>query len=223
MKEVAPQTFAYPAERLAILLSEAGLAPLGSESLAKFELYLRLILRWNASTNLTAVRDEGEILRRHFIESIACANALPQGIVTLLDFGSGGGFPGIPVAICRPDIAVTLAESQNKKAAFLRVAVSGLGLSARVFGGRAETLSEEFDCVTMRAVDRMEIAVQQAASLVRPGGLLAVMTTRAEFIGFERMLLEFGWAPEILLPRSAQRVVRLGTKRARADVPRGTC
>ena len=74
---------------------------------------------------------------------------------TLLDFGSGGGFPGIPIALCRPEIAVTLAESQGKKAAFLQEAVRVLGLSARSTLSGPKLLTVGFDCVTLRAVDRM--------------------------------------------------------------------
>jgi 16S rRNA (guanine527-N7)-methyltransferase len=99
-------------ERLSALLIDAGLTPLGAALTGCFEEYLSLILRWNARVNLTAIRDEDGILSRHFIESIACAHALPAGISTLLDFGSGAGFPGIPVALCRPEISVTLAEGR---------------------------------------------------------------------------------------------------------------
>ncbi len=140
------------------LLAAAGLEPLTPEVRSKFDHYLALILRWNARMNLTAVRDPQEILSRHFLESIACARKLPEGIGSLLDFGSGAGFPGIPIALCRPEILVTLAESQSKKAAFLREAVRTLGLNSEVFGGRAEELTAQFDCATLRAVDRMELA-----------------------------------------------------------------
>ncbi|MGB9145730.1 MAG: 16S rRNA (guanine(527)-N(7))-methyltransferase RsmG, partial [Acidobacteriaceae bacterium] len=85
----------------------------------QLDAYLALLLRWNARMNLTAVRDPESILRRHFAESLFAAEHIPPGVATLLDFGSGAGFPGIPIAIARPEIAVTLAESQNKKAAFL--------------------------------------------------------------------------------------------------------
>ena len=135
-------------------------------------MYLGLLLRWNARVNLTAVRDAEGILSRHFVESIACARALPDGIVTLLDFGSGAGFPGIPIALCRPEMTVTLAESQGKKAAFLQEAVRVLGGSAVVQSRRAELLTHPFDCVTLRAVDRMEAAVSAASRLVGPEGWL---------------------------------------------------
>lgn len=200
------------AASLQSLLQESGLKPLQSAAMAKFETYLDLILRWNVRTNLTAVRDPDGILRRHFIESIACAGALPAPIEMLLDFGSGAGFPGIPIAICRPDLAVTLAESQGKKAAFLRQAISALQLKAIVFHGRAESLQKEFDCVTMRAVDRMGESARQAATLVREGGLLAMMTTATEFPALQERLLHFQWQPPIPLPHSSQRIIVLGTR-----------
>jgi 16S rRNA (guanine527-N7)-methyltransferase len=201
------------ASSLAVLLSEANCRPLASADLSRFEVYLELILRWNARTNLTAIRNKDEILRRHFLESIACAQALPSGIETLLDFGSGAGLPGIPIAICRPEIQVILAESQNKKAAFLREAVSVIGLKATVFSDRAETLGRHFDCVTMRAVDRMEKAVGHAAHLVPPGGVLALLTTVAEFGGLRAQLPELEWQESIPLPGSLQQELRFGIKR----------
>ena len=190
--------------RLAELLSAAGLNPLQVEQTKQLIDYVALIIRWNARTNLTAIRDEEGLLSRHIVESIACARALPAGISTLLDFGSGAGFPGLPIAICRPEIAVTLAESQGKKAAFLQEAVRVLDCSTwnnparqpiRVHSGRAETLTTEYDCVTLRAVDRMEQAVQAAAELVRANGWLAPVTTIADLAqihsaaGYQYMLL----------------------------------
>src|ERR1700739_2299273 len=131
-KNVEPET-----GNLTSLLSATSLGPLSPEIAAKFDEYLALILRWNARMNLTAIREPNEILRRHFVESIACAQELPTVILTLLDFGSGGGFPGLPIALCRPEISVTLAESQGKKAAFLNEAVRTLNLNTKVFAGRA--------------------------------------------------------------------------------------
>ena len=98
--------------RLNELLVHAGLQPLDGQTTSQFELYLSLILRWNARLNLTSLRTEDAIVSRHLAESLACAKALPKNIATLLDFGSGAGLPGIPIALCRPEITVTLAESQ---------------------------------------------------------------------------------------------------------------
>ncbi len=195
------------------LLSTAGLQLLDITTVAKFDAYLALILRWNSRMNLTAIRDPEEILRRHFIESIACSRHLPEGIGSLLDFGSGAGFPGIPIAVCRPEIAVTLAESQSKKAAFLREAVRILGLSASVFAKRAEVLPQSFDCVTLRAVDRMEQAVAAASSLVGAGGWLAVLTTQAQFPLVEKSAgSAFRWMGPHPLPGSEQRILVIASK-----------
>ena len=87
--------------RLAELLTTANIPALQLSQSKQFNYYLSLILRWNARTNLTSVRAPETILSRHFVESIACARALPDSIATLLDYGSGAGFPGIPIAICR--------------------------------------------------------------------------------------------------------------------------
>jgi 16S rRNA (guanine527-N7)-methyltransferase len=200
--------------RLNALLVGVGLAPLDAGLAQRFGDYLSLILRWNARLNLTAIRDEETILSRHFMESIACARALPASVATLLDFGSGAGFPGIPVALCRPEIAVTLAESQGKKAAFLQEAVRVLGISARVHAQRAELLAARFDCVTLRAVDRMPRAVETGARLVAPGGWLALMTTRGEFAKLQTAAgPEFSWLEALPLPGSAERVLALGERR----------
>jgi len=196
------------AGRLQDLLRKAGLEELTENQAAQFAAYLRLLLRWNARTNLTAVRDEDGILSRHFVECIACARALPAEIGTLLDFGSGAGFPGIPIAICRQEIAVTLAESQNKKAAFLREVMRTLGVKAVVHAGRAEELKQQFDCVTLRAVDRMGEALKASAGLLRPGGWLAVMTVRSAGgvldLGADGAVWE-----ETVLPGSERRVLAL--------------
>jgi 16S rRNA (guanine527-N7)-methyltransferase len=196
--------------RLNLFLAEAGLEQLSAAQADSFETYLSLILRWNARVNLTAIRDEEGILRRHFVESIACARALPAGIRTLLDFGSGAGFPGIPIALCRPEIAVTLAESQGKKAAFLSEALRVLGLAAKVHSGRAEMLPTVFDCVTLRAVDKMGVAVQSAAQLVRPGGWLALMTTRADLPALQAA--QFTWREPLPLHGSDDRLLALGER-----------
>ena len=204
MSEI-PQSIAA---RLNAMLALAGLDALDPSVADRFQEYCSLLLRWNARMNLTAIRDEDGILSRHFVESIACARALPAGIATLLDFGSGAGFPGVPIALCRPEIAVTLAESQGKKAAFLREAVRTLGLSASVHSDLAESIRTRFDCVTLRAVDRMPEAVRAATGLVRPSGWLALMTTDTELGGLQESSgPELSWLEPVLLPGSESRVL----------------
>lgn len=199
------------AERLNTLLPAAGLAPLDAVTADRFGEYVSLLLRWNARTNLTAIRDAEGILSTHIIESIIVAGNIPADARTLLDFGSGAGFPGIPIALCRPEISVTLAESQNKKAAFLREAVRVLGLSAKVHAGRAETSLEPYDCVAMRAVDRMADAVNAAARLVRSGGWLALMTTEGEQRSLKAAAGSgFHWQEPVKMPGTEHRILFLG-------------
>ena len=157
----------------------AGLEPLRSPAGKQLAAYLQLLLRWNSRLNLTAVREPSSILQRHFIECIQCAQVLSDNLKTLLDFGSGAGLPGIPIAIVRPEIRVTLGESQGKKAAFLREAVRVLGLNTQVFDQRIEKMPDNqfFDAVTLRAVDRMAEASKAALRRVRPGRWLVIFAT----------------------------------------------
>ena len=202
-----------PTVRLNRLLVAADMASLQAAEYKAVDTYISLILRWNERVNLTAIREEDGILARHFFESIVCARALPRGIATLLDFGSGAGFPGIPIALCRPEIAVTLAESQGKKAAFLQEVLRVLELSASVHSGRAETLQATFDCVTLRAVDRMAVAVQAASRLVRSGGWLALMTTGATLENLQTAAgKDFDWHNPVSLPRGNDRILALGLR-----------
>ena len=148
------------------------------EIISRLSLFLDLLLKWNARTNLTAIRDPEEIVRRHFGESLFVAANLPPAI-TLLDLGSGAGFPGIPIQIAHPALRVTLAESQNKKATFLREAVRTLSLPSEVWGKRTEDLPihRRFDVVTLRAVDDPKSALMEARHHVVPGGFIMHLTT----------------------------------------------
>ena len=204
------------AQRLNEVLEESGQAPLRAEIAQGFENYAKLLMRWNTRVNLTAIRDEEGVLRRHFAESIACARALPENLETLLDLGSGAGFPGVPIALCRPEIAVTLAESQGKKAAFLREVLRTLNLKAEVHGGRAEMLGKLFDCVALRAVDRMEDAVRAGAALVRKDGFLALLCTGASAEGLRKVGGEgvYRWQEPVQLPGGGARLLVLGRRLA---------
>lgn len=171
-------------------LAPAGDHPISTvvppELYAQLATYLDLLLKWNARTNLTAIRDPEEIVRRHFGESLFAGLQLVGRVADdarLLDFGSGAGFPGLPIQLLLPGLRVTLAESQGKKASFLREAVRVLGLSASttVWAGRVEDLpdADRFDVVTLRAVDRMEVAVMAARGRVAEGGWLVQLVTEA--------------------------------------------
>ena len=143
---------------------------------AQLALYLDLILKWNSRTNLTAIRTPEEIVCRHFGESLFAGIHLGK-CQTLLDFGSGAGFPGIPIQLLRPEIAVTLAESQGKKAAFLRETVRTLNLSTEIWPARVESMppTRRFDAVTLRAVDNMDVALREAS--VRAHTTLVILGT----------------------------------------------
>jgi 16S rRNA (guanine527-N7)-methyltransferase len=165
----------------------------------QLSVYLELLLKWNARTNLTAIRDPEEIVRRHFGESLFAAQHLGE-CATLLDFGSGAGFPGLPIQLLRPELCVTLAESQNKKSTFLREAVRTLGLKTEVWANRVEAMpaSRSFDVVTLRAVDDMETAV--AAAAVRVTGRMALLTSARQPVP---VLPGFSVQGEITLPGPA--------------------
>ena len=166
------------AELLAPYLDTTSLEPSLYGSLSQ---YLDLLVRWNARTNLTAIREPEEMVRRHFGESLFAARHLASRLspaATLLDFGSGAGFPGLPIQLALPNLRVTLAESQGKKASFLREAVRTLGLKTEVWSARVESMPPErqFEAVTLRAVDHMQEALTAARPRVTTSGWLVTLT-----------------------------------------------
>jgi 16S rRNA (guanine527-N7)-methyltransferase len=143
--------------------------------------YLDLLLRWNAKTNLTAIREPEQIVTRHFGESLFAAGVLfpdegPAAGTTLADLGSGAGFPGLPIKLAFPALQVTLIESQNKKATFLKEAIRALRLAGiEVYSGRAEQWGRRADVVTLRAVEKFESILPVGVSLLAPGGRLCLL------------------------------------------------
>lgn len=204
----------YPALEKAI--REAGLNVLEPEALAKFQTYLNLLLKWNSRLNLTAIREPEGILHRHFVECIQCAQALPISGAesTVLDFGSGAGLPGVPIAICRPELRVTLAESQQKKSAFLREVVRSLGLQAEVFDGRAEAMDKDriFDVVTLRAVDRMVGACRSGLQRLESSGWLAVFSTETLVPELRAFLPEIVWRQELRTTEMDHGIILFGQR-----------
>ncbi len=133
-------------QRISELLTPFLSASLSDAQLAQLAAYLEILHRWNARMNLTAVRDPKQVVTRHFGESLFAAQALfPSALVALasrlVDIGSGAGFPGLPIKIWAPDLHVTLVESQNKKATFLKEVIRALELKdVNVVTKRAEDL-----------------------------------------------------------------------------------
>ena len=156
------------------------------ELVSQLQTYLELLLRWNARINLTSVRDPEQIVTRHFGESLFAARVLRDAgalapNTTLADLGSGAGFPGIPIKLFAPDVHLTLIESQNKKATFLREVIRALGLSHIVVHcGRAESWGGIAHVVTLRAVEKFSTTLPVAAALVEPGGTLALLIGEAQ-------------------------------------------
>ncbi|HEY0310464.1 MAG TPA: 16S rRNA (guanine(527)-N(7))-methyltransferase RsmG [Luteimonas sp.] len=162
---------------------EAGLDALGlARALADPLLaYLALLLRWNQAYNLTAIREPGEMVRKHLLDSLAMhasVDAIAARGGALADLGTGAGLPGIPLAIAKPGLQVALVESNGKKARFLREAVRSLGLrNARVLESRSEAVAEpgRFDAITARALATLPLILALGGHLLAPGGVLLAM------------------------------------------------
>ncbi|PJK02590.1 16S rRNA (guanine(527)-N(7))-methyltransferase RsmG [Lysobacteraceae bacterium NML75-0749] len=154
--------------------------------------YLALLMRWNSTYNLTAIRDPREMVVKHLLDSLAMAPFVPDA--ALADLGTGPGLPGIPLAIACPDTQVTLVESNGKKARFLRQAVRTLGLAnARVAESRAEALDEpgQYAAITARALATLDKIIAFGGHLLAPGGVLLAM--KAETVAEEAAQLPPGW------------------------------
>ena len=171
-----------PAYADALEAALAGLAiDLDPVARAAIDGHVRLLLAWNASINLTAVRDPAHVAVRHVADSLTARDVLEMdGIDAFLDIGSGGGFPGLPLAASLPSVEALLVDSIGKKARFLEVAAAATGLAGRVRVGsvRAEALAvdrrhrERWPAVTVRAVAALAELVELAFPLLAPGGLL---------------------------------------------------
>jgi 16S rRNA (guanine527-N7)-methyltransferase len=168
--------------------------------------YIALLEVWNKKLNLTSVRDQVGMVERHVGESLYMSRLLPE-FQTLLDLGSGAGFPGIPISLLHPEADVMLAEGHAKKAIFLREAVWMTGSHARVWAHRVEEMERDyrFDVVTLRAVDNMPNALALAMERIEPGGTLAFFTAQ----GGETRLPDAHWANVAThnVPKSGGRIL----------------
>lgn len=149
---------------------------LSGEQQDKLLAYVEMLKKWNKTYNLTALRDESQIISHHLLDSLTLPSYL-EGAQTMLDVGSGGGQPGIPAAVCRPDLQITLLDANTKKTSFLQQAAIELELkNVRVISGRVEAVQGlRADVITSRAFAELADFVNWTAHLLQDGGCWAAM------------------------------------------------
>jgi 16S rRNA (guanine527-N7)-methyltransferase len=179
----------------------AGVVELSAGQVGALEAHYQLLLRWNRTLNLTSIRRMEEAVERHYCESLFLGTHLPQGHLRIADIGSGAGFPGFPTAVLRPDCSVTLIESHQRKAVFLREASRNLA-NVRVLARRAEDIEEPFDWAISRAVSYGDLA-PFLKNLAPSVDLLGGGEEAPEGIGFV-------WQLPIPVPWGRQRFLRIG-------------
>ena len=188
---VAGRAQAELGRRLENGAAEIGLS-LGRGERDKLLEYLALLEKWNQVYNLTAIRDREKMVSGHLLDCLAVIRYVTG--VRMLDAGSGAGFPGIPVAVARPDIQVVLLDSNHKKTAFLRQAVADLQLNnATVVCERVETwqAGEKFDCIISRAFAEIAEFIALTGHLLAPGGVFAAMKGVHPYEEIERLPADF--------------------------------
>lgn len=155
---------------------------LSQKQIEQFEQLANSLLETNKTTNLTAIRDLEGVYTKHFLDSLTLLKALPEKAKNLADIGSGAGFPGLAIAIARPDIKITMVESIGKKTAFIQKSIELLKLkNAVVVKERVEALGNDkkfkksFDVVTARAVAFLPKLIELCMPLVKAGGVFLAM------------------------------------------------
>ena len=144
-------------------------------ALERFEIYQRLLGEWNERMNLTAITDPVEVAEKHFADSLAALPYLKAGM-KVVDVGTGAGFPGVPLLIMEPGLALTLADSLQKRLTFLEALLKELDLKAALVHGRAEDLGqnklyrEKFDAAISRAVASLPVLLELTTPFVKVGG-----------------------------------------------------
>ena len=154
-----------------------GLA-LSDRALDGFETYCRLLKEKNRVMNLTAITEEDQVARLHFLDSLALLGAADFKDAAVIDVGTGAGFPGLPLKLAEPSISLTLLDAQRKRVDFLRETCGALGVEAECLHARAEEatdLRERFDLAVSRAVARLSVLCELCLPFVRPGGAFLAM------------------------------------------------
>lgn len=155
---------------------------LSDKQAAQFESYYETLLEWNKKINLTRITEPGEVAVKHFADSLTLFNFLEvKENARVIDVGTGAGFPGIPLKICRPDIELTLLDSLNKRLVFLSEACGNIGIEAKTIhsraedGGKNKLYREKYDLAVSRAVARLSTLSEYCLPYVRVGGVFAAM------------------------------------------------
>ena len=185
---------------------------LSREQIAAFKLFQDELIEWNSRFNLTAIRDKEGIETKHFLDSLTCLMALDPAASprSLIDVGTGAGFPGIPLKLILPQLRLTLVESIQKKAGFCVHIVEKLGLrQVQVLAERAEDVGqnpehrESYDLATARAVAAMPTLVEYLLPLVRIGGLVIMQkgeSAQLEALQSEKVIQRLGGKIKVILP-----------------------
>ena len=179
--------------------------------------YIELLLKWNKSVSLTTITEPEEILRFHFGESLFALPMLPVEKSRLADVGSGAGFPGLPLAMARSSLAVTLIEPNAKKFAFLNEVIRQTGLSnATAVRARTSDLrssQDRVDAVTARAVGQCEDLLGWANEKLTPGGKLILWVGDQDAKNIVRDT-GFQWDTPVLIPHTDHRVILVGNAKS---------
>jgi len=196
-------------------LSEFQLAA-NDEQVLQIQQYIAILLKWNEKVNLTAIRDPLEILYRHFCECMYASVAVPVENGRLADVGSGGGFPGLPLKIIRPDLQVFLVESNLKKVTFLAEVIRELGLrDAQVLVRRYEELGEELaplDYVCSRALGEFPGFLDWAGS-ERIATKEVILWIGARDLPELQKIQTWEWREPIQVPHSLRRLLLVGKRK----------
>lgn len=177
----------------------------------KLERYMEAVLEWNEKVNLTAITDRKEFVRKHFIDSLLCAQTDAfTGAASVCDVGTGGGFPGVPLAVCYPDKEFVLMDSLDKRVRIVRQLCEEIGIgNVTVIHGRAEELArkadfrEHFDLCVSRAVANMRVLSEYCLPFVREGGTFIAYKGAdcdAEIAEAEHAIRLLGGGAPLILP-----------------------
>jgi len=180
-----------------------GVVALSGMQVAALQRHYELLMKWNRVLSLTTITRLDEVVERHYCESLLTGAHLPPGVLKIVDIGSGPGFPGLPIAILRPECRVVLVESNQRKAMFLKESARGLA-GVRVIAKRAEEVEEEFDWVVSRAVSIADLR-GVLGRVAREGALLTGGEDPGAVPGWV-------WVRTVAMPWGRARFVRFGRR-----------